>query len=400
MLLLHTSDWHLGHTWKGQSRREEFLKFFDWIIETIITHKVNILLIAGDIFDTSTPSPETQGDYFRFLKRLSETGCFTVIIAGNHDSAYLLDAPCELLSVFNVHVVGVPDNSERELIEVRGESGEVEMLIAAVPFLRDGDIRRFEIGESVESREQKIINGIKKHYAEICQKAESIRNNKPIPLVVSGHLFVDGGQTSEGVREIHVGTLGQVGIDLFPDNVDYFAFGHLHIPQIIKKKENYRYSGSPLPISFDEAEKTKSVVLVEFNGRKPSIKTLPVPKFVNVIHIEGGLDEINTAIKNLPKDMKSIVEISYNSPDTPIDLLNKVDEIVLAQEAPDLINVIRVRNNNVNKLQLSSTQNIPLERIDPTDLFRKLLQKNNFTETETADLLKIYNEVAQEINNP
>ncbi|MDR2642476.1 MAG: exonuclease subunit SbcD [Planctomycetaceae bacterium] len=397
MLLLHTSDWHLGHTWKGQSRRDEFLQFIEWIIETIITRKVNVLLIAGDIFDTSTPSPETQGDYFRFLKRLSDTDCLSVIIAGNHDSPYLLEAPRELLTRFNVYVVGVPDFLERELIEVRGESGEVEMLVAAVPFLRDGDIRHFEIGESIESREQKIINGIKKHYADICQKAEQIRGNKPIPLVVSGHLFVDGGKTSEGVREIHVGTLGQVGLDLFPDGVDYFAFGHLHVPQCVGKKETCRYSGSPIPMSFDEAGQTKSVVLAAFKGREPLIEILPVPKFVNVIRVEGGLDEIEAAIQSLPKNMKSFVEVSYNSSDVPVDLFSKVEEIVLTQKNSNLINVVRVRNNNIKQIQLNDEQNIPLERIEPIDIFRNLLRDNNINDSEANNLLKLYYEVEQEI---
>ncbi|MDR1486136.1 MAG: exonuclease subunit SbcD [Planctomycetaceae bacterium] len=400
MLLLHTSDWHLGHTWKGQSRQEEFRQFLKWIIETIKTRKVNVLLIAGDIFDTSTPNTETQSDYYNFLRRLSDTGCLSVIIAGNHDSPYLLDAPGELLSRFNVYVVGSPDCLDRELIELRGESGEVEMLVAAVPFLRDGDIRHFEIGESVECREQKIINGIKKHYADICHKAEQIRGGKPIPLVVSGHLFVNGGKTSEGVREIHVGTLGQVGLDLFPAGVDYFAFGHLHVPQCIGNKETCRYSGSPVPMSFDEAGQVKSIVLADFNGRTPSIEIVPTPKFVNVIRVEGGIDEIEAAIKSLPKDMKSFVEVSYNSSDMPVDLFNQVDEIVSKQEHSKLINVVRVRNNNVNQIQLNNEQNIPLERIEPIDLFRNLLHDNNINNSEANDLIKIYCEIEQEIRCP
>ncbi|MDR2346229.1 MAG: exonuclease SbcCD subunit D C-terminal domain-containing protein [Planctomycetaceae bacterium] len=397
MLLLHTSDWHLGHTWKGQSRREEFLKFFDWIIETIIIRKVDILLIAGDIFDTSTPNAETQNDYFNFLKRLLDTGCLSVIIAGNHDSPYLLDAPSELLLRLKIHVIGTPDFIERELIEIHGNSGELEMLIAAVPFLREGDIRRFEIGESTESREQKSINGIKKHYADICQKAELIRKNKPIPLVVMGHLFVAGGKTSEGVREIHVGTLGQTGLDLFPENIDYFAFGHLHIQQNIGKKEMCRYSGSPIPMSFDEAGQIKSVTLVEFNGREPNIEILPIPKFVNVIRIEGGIEEIESAIKELPNDMKSFVEVAYNGSDILADLFNMVDTIVANQENSDLINLIRVFNSNVCQFQFNPEQNISLERIEPVELFRNFLKENKFNEEETNELVKIYCEVEQEV---
>ncbi|MDR1479089.1 MAG: exonuclease subunit SbcD [Planctomycetaceae bacterium] len=434
MILLHTSDWHLGHTWHGQTRREEFSQFFAWIIETIIARNVNVLLIAGDIFDTANPSPEIQSDYYGFLKKLSDinSSCFEipeaehasaasrsgcsrakptshtgsgikclskiVIIAGNHDSPYLLDAPRELLSSFSVRVVGSPDFFERELVEVCGESGEIEMLIAAVPFLREGDIRKFDIGESIECREQKILNNFKKHYADICQLAEQKRDNKPIPLVVTGHLFVDGGKTSEGVREIHVGTLGQVGLDLFPDGVDYFAFGHLHVPQCVGKNEAYRYSGSPLPISFDEAGQTKSVVLAEFSGREPKIEILPVPKFVNVVRVEGGISEIEDGIRNLPKDIKSFVEVSYNGSEFVTELLGKVEEIVSAQEHSDLINVVRVRNCNLNQLQLTPDEtNTPLERIEPIDIFRNLLKNNNVEDSNMNDLLRLYGEVEQEV---
>jgi exonuclease SbcD len=397
MLLLHTSDLHLGHTWQGQSRRDEFLQFFDWIIETIIVRKVDVFLIAGDIFDSSNPSPEAQGDYYNFLRRLSDTRCFSVLIAGNHDSAYLLDAPRELLLRYNICVVGVTDFLERELIELRDNSGEIKMLIAAVPFLRDGDIRRFEIGESVESRDQKSINGVKKHYADICKKAEQIRGDKPIPLVVMGHLFVEGSKTSEGVREIHVGTIGQVGLDLFPDNVDYFAFGHLHVQQQVGKKETCRYSGSPLPMSFDEAGQTKSVVLAEFNNQEATIEILPTPKLVNVARIEGSIEEIEKAIKELPKDMKSFVEVLYNGNDILSDLFIKVDSIVATQENADLINIVRVRNCNIGQFQINSEQTASLERIEPVELFRNLLKEHKLEDNEINDLIKIYCEVEQEI---
>ncbi|MDR2172194.1 MAG: exonuclease SbcCD subunit D C-terminal domain-containing protein [Planctomycetaceae bacterium] len=401
MLLLHTSDWHLGHTWKGQTRRDEFQNFLVWLIETIKSRKVDVLLVSGDIFDTSTPSAETQSDYFNFLKELSATGCLSAIVAGNHDSPYLLDAPSRLLSLFNIYVIGAPDIG-RELVEVYGKpdaSGfrELLMLIGAVPFLRDGDMRRFEIGESVESREQKIINGVKKHYAEIAQQAEHLRGDKPIPFILSGHLFVAGAKTSEGVREIHVGSLGQVGLDLFPDGVDYFAFGHLHIPQRVGKSEKCRYSGSPIPMSFDEAGQVKSVVLVEFNGRNAEIEILPTPKFVNVTRIEGDITEIETAIRELPKNIKSFVEVSYNGSDVLPDLFNKVDEIVSEQDNKDLINIVRVRNNNFSQIQLQPEQDITLEQIDPIDLFRNILKENNFNEIEINKLLTIYGEIEQEV---
>ncbi|MDR1925995.1 MAG: exonuclease SbcCD subunit D C-terminal domain-containing protein [Planctomycetaceae bacterium] len=402
MILLHTSDWHLGHTWCGQSRRGEFLSFFDWVIETVQNHKVDVLLIAGDIFDTATPTAETQSDYFNFLERISNTGCQTVIVAGNHDSPQLLDAPAQLLSRINVTVHGIPTNAEDELITIKNNLGEPTILIGAVPFLRDADIRQFELDESINDRESRTLDGIKKHYANLCQNAEQLREGKDIPLVVTGHLFAAGGKTSEGVRDIHVGRLGRVGLDVFPDEIDYLALGHLHIPQKINNKENRRYSGSPLIMSFDESNQNKSAVLIKFKGRNPEIEILNIPQKIFAAKIEGNLNEIENAINNLPKNTEAFVEIIYTDT-TPIpNLIQSVDNLLTNLENKKQINITRIKNeNNTSQTILKNNQTESLEKIKPLEIFKRLLDTKKITDNYIKEneelLIKNYLEIEEEI---
>ncbi|MDR3108783.1 MAG: exonuclease subunit SbcD, partial [Planctomycetaceae bacterium] len=249
MRIIHTSDWHLGQTWDRRNRYEEFAKFLDWMLQTVREQNADVLIVAGDIFDNQTPSPTAQTLYYDFLRRMLQTGCQTVIIAGNHDSPQLIDAPGGLLTTLQIHVIGEP-NIEKELIEIKQE-GKTKLLVAAVPFMRDRNLRQVEVGESAESREQKSLEGLKQYYLDVCNRAEdrrrSLNGEDNIPLIATGHLFVQGGKTSKGVRELYVGTLGDVGADIFPPNIDYVALGHLHVPQKVAGSDFIRYSGSSIP---------------------------------------------------------------------------------------------------------------------------------------------------------
>ena len=121
MKVLHTSDWHLGRSLYGKKRYEEFSQFLDWVEQTVEREKVEVLLVAGDVFDTATPGNKAQNLYYQFLFRLSKSCCsHVVIIGGNHDSPSFLNAPKSLLSVLNVHVVGAKtDDIEDEVLVLR-----------------------------------------------------------------------------------------------------------------------------------------------------------------------------------------------------------------------------------------------------------------------------------------
>lgn len=312
MKILHTADWHLGRTLYGRKRYEEFTAFLDWLTQTIDDEKVDVLLIAGDIFDTSTPSNRAQELYYRFLCRVAASCCrHVVVIGGNHDSPSFLNAPKELLRALNVHVVGsMPDDLADEVILLKSnqqvtlnessadytdehrlrekqEMGEnldiaqmdadhVEAIICAVPYLRDKDIRRVEPGETIDDKNRKLVEGLKSHYEEVVSIAEEKRNNlresaqsadQYIPIIAMGHLFTADGKTVEGdgVRELYVGSLAHVGAEVFPSSIDYLALGHLHVPQVVGNAEHIRYSGSPIPMGYGEATQEKKVVMVEFS---------------------------------------------------------------------------------------------------------------------------------------
>ena len=298
MKLLHTSDWHLGRALYGRKRYEEYEAFLDWLAALIEGEDIDVLLVAGDVFDNSTPSNHAQELYYRFLCRVAASPRRHVVVtAGNHDSPSFLNAPRELLKFLNIHVVGCASAlPEDEVILIAGPDHEPLLIVCAIPYLRDRDIRTAEAGESLEDKERKIIEGIRAHYRMVYDAAQEKRDRlrKPVPIVAMGHLYTAGGQTvdGDGVRELYIGTLLHVGTDVFPDCIDYLALGHLHIPQTVGGSDFIRYSGSPLPIGFGEAAQEKSLVLVEFSDEAPKVANIPVPCFRTLKTLRGDWQTI------------------------------------------------------------------------------------------------------------
>ncbi|HNX21587.1 MAG TPA: exonuclease subunit SbcD, partial [Bacteroidales bacterium] len=236
MKILHTSDWHLGRTlYSKKERQEEHKAFLEWLLKTIHEEKINLLLIAGDVFDTASPSSSSQKIYYDFLVQVRNSGCKQVIIVGgNHDSPSFLNAPKEILSALNVTVIGnVGTHIEDEIVVVRDAQNEPALIVCAVPFLRERDISRFAEGETYADRSKRINENIQKHYEEIAAIAEKKRETlgRKIPIVVTGHLSVSGGKrdADDGVRETYIGNIEAIGIDIFPKTFDYVALGHYHI---------------------------------------------------------------------------------------------------------------------------------------------------------------------------
>lgn len=281
LTILHTSDWHLGRRLYGRMRYEEFEAFLSWLQETISAQKVDVLIVAGDIFDTMTPSNRAQALYYEFLGKVSKLCCeHIVIVAGNHDSPTFLDAPSKVLKFLNVHVIGTAcDDLNDEVLVLDAIDGTPHCIIAAVPYLRDRDVRGSHAGESADSKDTNVIKGIRAHYDEVASIAKarqehlSDAHQRHIPIIATGHLFAAGSKTTEddGVRDLYVGSLGQISADMFDDGFDYVALGHLHVPQRVGGCEHIRYSGSPIAMGFGEAKQQKQVLLVEFGEVEKSL---------------------------------------------------------------------------------------------------------------------------------
>jgi len=399
MTVLHTSDWHLGRSLYGRRRYEEFSAFLDWLAGYIKKEQIDLLLVAGDIFDTTTPSNRAQELYYSFLCRIAQSSACrqVVVIGGNHDSPSFLNAPKALLGTLNVHVVGAMDMDD-EIVVCRNANGEPEAIVCAVPYLRDRDIRTAEAGESIDDKRAKLAEGYRAHYRHIGERAEAARGGLDIPIIGMGHCFAAGGTTiaDDGVRDLNVGSLDHIQATAFPECFDYLALGHLHVPQKVAGSETLRYSGSPIPMGFGEANQQKLVLQMAFDGRTPTVSEIPVPCFQPLRRIAGGMDEILEALKQLKLEHSNAwLEIEYTADEIVGDLR---DPIEAAIEDTDL-EIRRIKNKRVmdRVLQRIDTAET-LDDLEPTDVFARCLEEYEIPTDQRPELSASYAEILQSLH--
>ena len=401
MKILHTSDWHLGRSLYGRKRYEEYAGFLDWLGDTIQTQGIDALLIAGDVFDTSTPSNRAQKLYYRFLHRVSAGCCrHIVVIAGNHDSPSFLNAPRELLQALNVYVVGaMAEDPAEELIVLKDGQGRPQAIVCAVPYLRDRDIRTVEAGETLEDKNAKLVRGLKDHYADVCAVAEEKRSelenrgHPNIPVIAMGHLFTTGGRTvdGDGVRELYVGSLAHVGKEVFSSAIDYLALGHLHVPQRVGGTAHMRYCGAPIPMGYGEATQDKKVMVVRFNATLPVVHEIQVPCFQVLERIVGSLDDILARLEQLKQNKsRAWLEIEY----TGREMVASLREIFEQALAGSAMEIRRIKNRPVlDRVIRSMQEDEVLDDLDPSDVFARCLDTFEVPDEDRETLTACYKEI-------
>ena len=400
MKILHTSDWHLGRTlYSKKERQEEHKAFLEWLLKTIHEEKINLLLIAGDVFDTASPSSSSQKIYYDFLVQVRNSGCKQVIIVGgNHDSPSFLNAPKEILSALNVTVIGnVGTHIEDEIVVVRDAQNEPALIVCAVPFLRERDITRFAEGETYADRSKRINENIQKHYEEIAAIAEKKRETlgRKIPIVVTGHLSVSGGKrdADDGVRETYIGNIEAIGIDIFPKTFDYVALGHYHISS--KMKHHIRYSGSPIPMGFGEANQKKVVYVIDFEDQM-NIETKEIPVFQKLESIVGDKNYISKRITELKETGDSVwIEIIYQGDDVFPDFTSWAYELT----ADSNIEILKLQNRlYLNESLTLEDTTASLNELDVFKVFDTLLEKNGISEVSQEELKGSYQEIISSLS--
>lgn len=288
MKILHTADWHIGQRLHERSRLDEHKQFLDWLLETIHEREVDLLLVSGDIFDTSLPSAEATDLYYRFLYRLfNETDAYAVITAGNHDSARHLEAPREFLEMGKIYVVGLATEPAKCVLPFPPDNPR--MMVAAVPYLLESELRHFSYQTEAE-RNDRYREWLEAFYADCvaCMPAE-------LPKILMGHLFVQGGQETNSERNIQIGGTTAIRASDFPNDVNYVALGHLHKPQTIKDTDYpIRYSGSPIPLRFNETSYSKKIYLLEFSDDGSLLRDegIEIPVFKELCTVEGDKEFI------------------------------------------------------------------------------------------------------------
>lgn len=401
MRVLHTSDWHLGQRLVNLERSEEHEHFLDWLLKTIEREQVEVLLMSGDVFDNGSPSNTALKLYYNFLRQVCGTCCRHIIITGgNHDSISTLNAPKELLEYFNIRVIGgASANPLDELIELHCDKGELRLVVCAVPFLRDKDIRLSMPGESFEEREQRIKKGIASHYDAFVPHLLPYKNQK-IPVVAMGHLFAAGGSASESEKEIHVGNLGQIGADQFPKTFDYVALGHLHRPQQVNKTHHIRYSGSPIPLSFSEVSDTKVIFILDFkDGCLDGLREIEIPCCRKLVRFKGSLEKVLAqlaAYDNSVYTLPAWAEIQLEL-DAPLPDLNQRLEEALQHRQHELQVLIHrppIYKKATQTLEQQVQEESDLQILTEKDVFLKRCQ-SAFPDSDHTELVSTFSELLE-----
>ena len=389
MKILHTSDWHIGKKLKGKELKDDHRLFFEWLLKTIQEQHIELMIVAGDIFDVTHPSNEALKQYYQVLLEITKTSCkHVIIIGGNHDSIHTLNAPKEILKLLNVQVVGgVPEDIVDEIINVNDE-----VIVCAVPFLRDKDVKKSIMGESYEDRIEAVKQGINKHYQQLADLVQ-VYKNKGLPIIDTGHLYVQNANLSDSERDIQVGNLAGIDGLTFPSIFDYVALGHVHIPQKIVGAEHIRYAGSPIPLSFKERSDQKVVIVLDTTNEQLSdIEKIKVPNFRKLVLFKGSFDEVSIKIgaHTSEGDLIDWAEIQVEETYYDPSLSDRLSELVHALKH---VEVLRYTINYANKVEglneLYGSDNIT--ELDPKDVFEKRIEGDEIEDKDS--LMSIYGEL-------
>ncbi|MEZ9062461.1 MULTISPECIES: exonuclease subunit SbcD [unclassified Vibrio] len=391
MKILHTSDWHLGQNFYNKSRKNEHERFLQWLLEQVTEHDIDAIIVAGDIFDTSTPPSYAREMYNKFVVDSNKIDCQLVLLGGNHDSVSVLKETQQLLKYMGADVI--PNTNEdhaTQVVELKGKNGDVEALVCAIPFIRPRDVLTSQAGITGVERQKQLGDAIKQHYQSVydaaVEKRAEFENSEHMPIIATGHLTAMGVQQSDSVRDIYVGNLDGFAADGFPD-ADYIALGHIHRPQVVAKREYIRYSGSPIPLSFDELKSQKQVCVVEFVEGERTISQLPVPTFQPLAEIKGDLSEIESQLNQyigLDSDQSVWLSIEVQAQDYLSDLQERMRALTEGLNV-EVLQLRRARERRNQALEQESAET--LSELSPMDVFSKRIALEEFeTDSEKARL--------------
>jgi exonuclease SbcD len=396
--ILHTADWHIGKQLLKVDFSDDMDLFFEWLINTIQENNINVLLMSGDLFDQANPSQAAMKQYYSFLKQLLPLKCKVILTGGNHDSPHVINAPKELLEILEIKVVGgVPNDISELFVEIEIDNQKV--VVAAIPFLRDKDIRNALPGESYEDKIELIRSGIANYFAKVNEYYS--KNYEGIPFIVMAHLYAQGAIVSESEREIQIGNQAGVEAKIFGDTPNYVALGHIHKPQIVGL-DHIRYSGSPIQLSFSEKDDQKEVVILELQGDNFEISSIKIPKFRKLIRMEGTLAEVKYRLEsyNTESPLTDLIELLIEEENENIEHIRMLEEL-LTTEAQKGFQILKGRINFKNKLIGTSVLLNAGEDIgdfSPVQLFEKRLEQDDSLEN-IEELIFAFKEILEKIGD-
>lgn len=440
--LFHTADWHLGHHLHGVSRQLEHQHFLDWLLDEMHAKQADALIIAGDIFDSANPSSAAQSQLYEFLvnARTRLPNLDIVLVGGNHDSASRLDAPSPILNALGVTVVGGLSRDgdgnidwQRLLVPLTNAAGEIKAWCGAMPFLRNADLPStardggrdcsrqstalplsMEVGSVAigmepmrpsQQDDDPLISGMKTLYAELFEQLQQKAGNSE-SLVLTGHCYMVNGAVSElSERKILGGNQHALPVELFPDDIAYVALGHLHLPQRVGANEHIRYSGSPIPLSFDESDYPHQVVQVDVKaGRAVETVAVKIPRSVQLLRIPNGKDFAvlpdvighleSLALDDLPVEQRPLLELRIRLEKPEPGLRQQIEEVI-AKLPVRLLKISTAYSGSEKSLADLKIEE-RLEELQPLDVFQRCYQ-NKYDQDAPEAMSALFNELFESL---
>ncbi|MEI6335130.1 MAG: exonuclease SbcCD subunit D C-terminal domain-containing protein [Methylococcaceae bacterium] len=405
--LFHTADWHLGHCLHGVSRQLEHQRFLDWLLLELQNKQADALIVAGDIFDSANPSAAAQTQLYEFLvkARTQLPALNIVLIGGNHDSASRLDAPSSILNALGVTVVGglVREegaiNWDRLLVPLTNATGDIKVWCGAMPFLRNADL-------PTDQSDEPLISGVKALYAQLFNELQA-KATKDEVLILTGHCYMVNGCVSElSERKILGGNQHALPVELFPEDIAYVALGHLHLAQTVGTNEHIRYSGSPIPLSFDESHYQHQVLQVDIKkGQSVDTVALKIPRSIELLRIPNSKDfaglldvleqlELMVFDEDLPPEQRPFVELRIKLEKPEPGLRQQVEEVI--SKLPVRLLKISTAYSGGSKSLADVTMEERLEELQPLDVFQRCYQ-NKFDQEAPENMSTLFNELLENL---
>lgn len=394
MKLIHTADWHLGQTFFGYERAAEHIRFLGWLSSLIVEQSIDVLLVAGDLFDGPNPSAASQKIFFDFIRKVtSENPLLKVVItAGNHDSGARLEAPSPLLDSMGVTVRGVLQRTADGDIDYDHHIIPIDEKVCclAVPYLRQGD---YPPSDS-------YAQGVRMMYENLVKRA-----GERFPLIVAmGHIHATGADVSldDRAERTVVGGLDCVDVSAVSEQFAYMALGHLHKAQSVAHCSNVRYSGSPLPMSFAERNNRQSVTLVTIDDNATVVEKVPFDSPVKLVSIPNEpksldcvLDEIAQLQRGEVNDFSPFLEIRVAISEPEPDMRQKIEEALdgCAMRLARIEAVTQRGNEDIRQI-LSYEE---LKSIDPMIIAEEIFCRSYGQKELPQNMKELLGEVIKEV---
>lgn len=364
MRILHTSDWHLGRSFGPHALLDDQVAFLAWLVDVVRDESIDLVVIAGDIYDRAIAPTEAITAFRDTLVQLREAGSRVVAITGNHDGADRVAAYDSLVDASGIHLRG-GYHRPGDVLTLSFDDGPLD--IVALPFL---DPQLAPPGFDHHELRSRT------HHSVLARAVELARDRLRAPRSLAvAHAFVAGGATSESERQLTVGGAGHVDAALF-SGFSYAALGHLHRPQVVGV-DHVRYAGSPLPYSFSETQ-PKSVTLVDLDARGgASIRTVQVPLQRGVATVTGTIDELCSARPD-PAVAGSFVRAVLTDLGVVLDAKARLAEVYP--------HVVEVELRPAGVPTTVGARPLQVADVDPLDVTRSFWADVNGTEPTDAEL--------------